>query len=277
MRKEVIAIALSIVLTVVLALTVVPPDASAQDDPAARRIMEMVDARDDGDNQTADIKMILIDKKGNERIRKIASFSKDKGDDTLRLMFFLHPADVKDTAFLTVDYDDPNRDDDQWLYLPALSKTKRIASSDKSGSFMGSDLNYSDMTDRELEEYDYRFYEKGREQTFDGIKTWAIWSHPRSKAVAEETGYAKELHFVRQDNYFVIRSILWIENSGDLKYMMVNRLEQISGIWVATEVQVTRKAGKKTVHKTILKMENVYFNQDLEESMFSVRRMEKGL
>ena len=48
-------------------------------------------------------------------------------------MFFLQPADVKDTAFLTTDYDDPKKDDDQWLYLPALRKTKRIATTDKSG------------------------------------------------------------------------------------------------------------------------------------------------
>ena len=63
-------------------------------------------------------------------------------------MFFLSPADVKDTGFLTYDYDEEGRDDDQWLYLPALKKTKRIASGDKSGSFMGSDFTYADMTDR---------------------------------------------------------------------------------------------------------------------------------
>jgi hypothetical protein len=247
------------------------------DDPEARAIMERVDARDDGDNQTADMEMILVDRSGGERVRKIATFSKDKGLDTMRLMFFQHPADVKDTAFLTIDYDDPERDDDQWLYLPALRKTKRIATTDKSGSFMGSDLNYADMTDRELEDYDYRFYEKGREQTFDGIKTWAIWAIPRSKDVVAKTGYEKELAFVRQDNDFIIRSIHWVENSPDLKYLMVNRLEKIDGIWVANEMQVTRKTGKQVVHKTILKLDRVRFNQDLDEAIFSVRQMEKGL
>jgi hypothetical protein len=247
------------------------------DTPEARAIMERVDARDDGDNQTADMNMTLIDRNGGGRIRKIATFTKDKGADTMRLMFFLQPADVKDTAFFTIDYDDPVHDDDQWLYLPALRKTKRIATTDKSGSFMGSDLNYADMTDRELEDYDYRFYEKGREQTFNGIKTWAIWAIPRSKKVVEEIGYEKELLFVRQDNDFIIRSIHWIENSADLKYMMVNQLEKIDGIWVATDMQVTRKTGKQTVHKTVLQLDNVRFNQDLDETLFSVRQMEKGL
>ena len=153
--------------------------------------MERVDARDDGDNETADVKMILIDKKGQERVRKIARFAKYKGEDKYRLMFFLHPADVKDTAFLTYDYDSPEKDDDQWLYLPALRKSKRIATVDKSGSFMGSDLNYSDMTSMDLEDYDFTFYEKGKEGEVRDQKVWRIWSVPRSKDVIDETGLRK--------------------------------------------------------------------------------------
>ena len=244
------------------------------DDPAARAIMEKVEARDDGDNQTSDMEMILIDKRGNRRIRKISSFSKDKAEDTYRLMFFRHPADVKNTAFLTWDYDDPDRDDDQWLYLPALRKTKRIASSDKSGSFMGSDLTYADMTDRNLADYDF-FYKK--EMAVKGIKAWLIESIPRSKKVIKETGYTKSLLIVRQDNYVVIRAVHWVKDGGYLKYIDVKTLEQIEGIWVSKEMDVTKKKDKKRVHKTILKLNNVKFNQDLDMDMFTVRRMEKGL
>jgi hypothetical protein len=244
------------------------------DDSQARAIMEKVDARNDGDNQTSDMEMILIDKNQKQRIRKIATFSRDKGEDTLRLMFFLIPADVKDTAFLTYDYDDPDKDDDQWLYLPALRKTKRIASSDKSGSFMGSDLNYSDMTDRNLDDYDFTLK---KEMEINGVQTWLIESIPRTKKVIKETGYEKSLLIVRQDNYFVIRAVNWVKDGGYLKYMDVKRLKEIDGIWVATEMHITKKRGKKIVHKTILKLNNVKFNQNLDDEMFTVRRMEKGL
>ncbi len=247
------------------------------DDPAARSIMEKVDARDDGDNQVADMEMILIDKKGKKRIRRIRTFSKDKGADTLKLMFFEHPADVKDTAFLTYDYDDAGKDDEQWLYLPALRKTKRIASVDKSGSFMGSDLNYSDMTSPDLEDYDFGFYEKGKTSEVRGNKVWVIWSVPRTKEVIRETGYKKSLLFVRPKINMVVRAIRWVDQGGYLKYVDVKSLEQIDGIWVATETSVTKKKGKKTVHKTILGLNNVKFNQDLEYDWFSIRRMEKGL
>ncbi|MBW2560599.1 MAG: outer membrane lipoprotein-sorting protein [Deltaproteobacteria bacterium] len=267
---------LMLVLIAFVLLSFAVPFAFA-DDPEARAIMEKVEARDDGDNQVFDMGMVLIDKKGQERVRKIHAFSKDKGEDVLKLMFFQHPADVKDTAFLTYDYDDPDKDDDQWLYLPALRKTKRIASTDKSGSFMGSDLTYSDMTSRNLEDYDYTFYEKGREKDVKGIKTWVIWATPRSKDVVEETGYEKSLLFVRQDNFFVIRALHWVRDGGYLKYMDVKKLDRIDGIWVSTEMHVTKKKGKDTVHKTILKLSDVQFNQDLEFDLFTIRRMEKGL
>jgi hypothetical protein len=200
--------------------------AAVADDARARAIMEKVDARDDGDDQTSDMEMILIDKNKKQRIRKIASFSKHKGNDSLRLMFFRQPADVKDTSFLTYDYDDPAKDDDQWLYLPALRKTKRIASSDKSGSFMGSDLNYSDMTDRNLADYDFTLK---KEMDVNGVNTWLIESIPRTKEVIKETGYKKSLLFVRQDNYFVIRAVNWVKDGGYLKYMDVKTLQQIDG------------------------------------------------
>ena len=87
---------------------------------SARAIMELVDARDDGDNGTQSMEMILIDKNGNKRERTIRSFSRDVEMDTQTIMFFESPADVKDTGFLTYDYDDDDDDDDQWLYLPEL-------------------------------------------------------------------------------------------------------------------------------------------------------------
>ena len=244
------------------------------DDPKARAIMEKVDARDEGDHQTSDMEMILIDKRGKQRVRRIASFSKDFGEDKYRLMFFQHPADVKDTSFLTYDYDDSARDDDQWLYLPALRKTKRIASSDKSGSFMGSDLNYSDMTSRNLDDYDFTLK---KEMEVNGKKAWLIESIPRSDKVIKETGYSKSFLIVRQDNYFVIRAVNWEKSGGYLKYVDVKKLDQIDGIWVASEMHVTRKRNKKTVHKTILNLDNVKYNQKLDDDLFTVRRMEKGL
>jgi len=239
-----------------------------------RAVMELVDARDDGDNATQSMEMILIDKNGNTRERTIRSFSRDVGEDTHSIMFFESPADVKDTGFLTYDYDDDAADDDQWLYLPALKKTKRIASSDKSGSFMGSDFSYADMTDRKLDRYDYRIMES---TDVDGVPVWQIESIPNDEDEIEETGYTKSIVFVRKDNFVVIRSVNWVEKGGRLKYFDVKKLEQVDGIWVPTEMHMTTKKGRATLHKTVLKAHDVRFNQELDEDLFTVRQLEKGL
>ena len=268
--KKVAGLFLSILFTLSLFI----PLSAAADDAKAREIMIKVDERDDGDNSISDMEMILIDKKGKKRIRKIKTFTKDKGEDKQRIMFFLKPADVKNTGFLTYDYDDPERDDDQWLYLPALKKTKRIASSDKSGSFMGSDFSYADMTSRDLEDYDFKLL---KETEVKGTKTWLIESIPRSKEVIDELGYTKSLLFVRQDNYVIIRSVNFVKEGKKLKYFEIKKLELIDNIWTGTELHMTTKKAKKTLHKTIMKFHNMKFNQNLDESLFSVRRLEKGL
>ena len=261
-------------LVAALGLSGAPPGAASDSPASARQIMQWVEDRDDGDDVTSDLRMTLIDKRGNERVRRIRSFSKDFGDDEYQLLFFLSPADVKDTGFLTYDYDDPDRDEDQWLYLPALKKTKRIAAGDKSGSFMGSDFSFSDMTSRELDRYDFRLM---KEAEVHGVPVWQIEAIPRSEEEVDETGYTKSVLFVRQDNHVVIRAVHWVEKGGKLKYLDVKALEEIDGVWVSTEIHMTTKKSGATLHKTILENQNVRFNQGLNDDLFSVRRLEKGL
>lgn len=247
---------------------------SAADDAKARKIMEQVDARDDGDYRTSATRMLLIDKNGKTRERLMASFTRDLGEDVQSMIFFKEPADVTGTGFLTYDYDDESKDDDQWLYLPALKKVKRIAASDKSGSFMGSDFNYSDMTSRNLGDYDFTLK---KEMDVKGDKVWVIESIPRSKDVIEETGYSKSMLFVRQDIHMVIRAIHWEEQGGRLKYFEVKKLDKIDNIWTALEMQMATKQGKKTLHKTIIQFSDVKYNQKISDDMFTTRRLEKGL
>jgi len=241
---------------------------------SGREIMEKVNARDEGDRSKGEMEMILLDKKGKKRIRKLKTFGGKKGKDTLSLMFFLSPADVKNTGFLTYDYNESGKDDDQWLYLPALRKTKRIAAGDKSGSFMGSDLNYSDMTTPDLDLYDYTLM---KETEVRGKKVWQIKAVPKNKDEAEKSGYSKSVIFIRQDNYVMIRAVRWVHKKRRNKYLDVKKLEKIDGIWVSTEMHVTTKTGKKILHKTVLKQNNIRFNQDeVNADLFTVRRLEKG-
>ncbi|MDM8518312.1 outer membrane lipoprotein-sorting protein [Desulfobacterales bacterium HSG16] len=260
------------ILSLAIAGSIIVSTATA-DDIEARKVMEKVDARDDGDHVVSELEMILTNKRGKKRIRRIKGFSKDYGENIYRLMFFLAPADVKNTAFMTYDYDG-EKDDDQWLYLPALRKTKRIASDDRTSSFMGSDFSYADMTKPELVNYDYKLL---KETEVHGHRAWVIESVPKTKKVVDDFGYTRSLFFVRQDNYVPVRAIHWAKDGGKLKYMDVIKLEKIDNIWTSLEISMTTKKGKVTKHKTLLRYHDVKYNQNLGDEMFSVRIMEKGL
>jgi len=243
------------------------------DDANARAIMEKVDARDDGKTLEQDMLMVLINKNGDERTRDLKSYSKDFGVDEHRTLFFKSPSDIKNTAFLTYDYDDSAKDDDQWLYLPALKKVKRIPSTDKSSSFMGSDFSYFDMTDRDLENYDFKLL---KETKVRGHDAWMIESTPRNQKVIDESGYKKSIAIVRKDNYVVVRAINFMTN-GKKKYLDLTKIHEQDGIWLVDEMSMTTKKGKSTLHKTILKFSNLKLNATIEDDVFTTRRLEKGL
>lgn len=243
------------------------------DDATARTIMEKVDARDDGKTLEQEMLMVLIDKNGNERTRDLKSYAKDLGEDEQKTMFFKSPADVKNTAFLTYDYDDSAKDDDQWLYLPALKKVKRIPSTDKSSSFMGSDFSYFDMTERDLENYDFKLL---KETNVRGHDAWMIESTPRNQKVIDESGYEKSIAIVRKDNYMVVRAINFMSN-GKKKYLDLTKIHEQDGIWLVDEMSMTTKKGNNTLHKTVLSFSNEILNGTIEDDVFTTRRLEKGL
>ncbi len=243
-------------------------------DPKALEIMKKVEEKESGDNVISKITMILIDNKKKERVRKISTFSKKKGNDSLSITFFIHPADVRNTGFLTYSHGESEKDDDQWLYLPSLRKVKRIASSEKGGNFMGSDFSYADMSARKLDDFDFEI--KG-ERDVRGHKTWVIQMIPRSESTIEESGYTKTYLCVRKDNNYVVQAVMVMKNDGLKKYLDVKKLEKIDGYWVATETHMTKKKGKQLIHKTILKIDSIKYNQNLSDDLFTKRRLEKGL
>ena len=126
------------------------PSAAMDGAQIARKVID----RDDGQDSTAKIRMLLINKKGGKRFRGLISVVKKYGDVSKIYMRFESPADIKGTAFLT--WENKDGDDDQFLYLPALRRERRIVSSQKSNSFVNTDYTYEDLQSREVEQDDHR-------------------------------------------------------------------------------------------------------------------------
>ena len=263
----------SSLVPVVLAVLALSSWAAHSAGNTAMEIMQRVDARNDGDNRTARLTMTLIDRNNRERRRSLETFFKYRGRDRLNLMFFLAPASVRNTGFLTYDYRSPEQDDDQWLYLPELRKTKRIASANKSQSFMGTDFSYVDMTRRVLEEWNYKLL---GERDVRGKLAWLVEATPASEVVERRYGYAKSVLFVRQDIDMVVRAVHWLTEGQRLKYLDIKTLERINGIWTATELDMRTVRNKETLHRTVMRFEDVRYDQDLDEGLFSLRRLERG-
>ena len=139
-------------------------EAISPDSVDAKAIMDAVEKRNRGDRVLGRIVMTITDNAGRKRQRVVRSWQMDFAEGTRQLMMFESPADVKGTGMLSLDYTSGDRDDDQWLYLPSLNKSTRISSGEKSGSFMGTDLSYADMTKTDPSHYAYSVAAFGKTQ-----------------------------------------------------------------------------------------------------------------
>ena len=155
--------------------------------------------------------MRIIDAKGRERVRKIKMVTKlfDNGDTEKKLIRFMAPADVKGTGLLTYDYKE--KDDDLWLYMPAVRKTRRIVSTEKAKNFMGSEFTYSDMTPPSLD--DFNFNDLGEEE-INGTLCYKIEWIPKNEEIAEENGYSRRITYLGKNNFVTIFYFFHVRTQG---------------------------------------------------------------
>lgn len=246
--------------------------AQAQDNLTGRQIMEKArDAQTLSGTEYVGT-LIIYDKKGNERTRKIAAASRDYPEEAVskRIIRFLEPADVKGTAMLIFDYDD--RDDDMWIYMPSLRKTRRIVSSDKGKSFMGSEFSNSDMAAENMEEFTYNLQ---GEESFKETDCWKIEVLPVDETVAEENGFSRKITWIGK-NDFVMRHALFYDLFEELHKEQTNsdvRLLDAAGqkYQAAEMIMVNVQNGRQS----IMRMDQVLFNPNVKDEYFTTRYLEK--
>ena len=134
-------------------------NAGAEALPAGDEIARRINARNEGEVVSRHVTMAMTDRGGTERVRETKGFRKYFGKEKRVVIFYLSPANIKDTAFLTYDYPEADRDDDQWLYIPAARKVRRISASDRGDYFLGTDFTYEDIrkeTKVGIEDYSWK-------------------------------------------------------------------------------------------------------------------------
>ena len=229
-------------------------------------IMEKIDNRPDGNDRQTVMEMTLVNRRGRKRVRAMVVYSKDYGKDTKSIFYFRKPADVKGVGFLTWGYDNPARDDDRWLYLPALKRSKRISGSSKNDYFMGSDLTYDDMGNRSVSEDVHTLL---REETVDGHACWVVQSVPKDKSYM----YSKVVSTIRKDALITIKADFYDRHGALLKTMVKSDIRKHQGFWTAF---LTKVENVQERHQTILKIEKMKYNRGLKNSLFRATTLERG-
>ncbi len=231
---------------------------SAFADAKGLEIAKKVDKANEGfEGERSEMEMILVNAYGDETTRKMTSIIYEmKNDGDKSKIEFLWPADVKGTRMLTWSH--KTDDDDQWLYLPAIKRVKRISSRNKSGSFMGSEFSYEDLASQEVEKFTHKHL---REEKVDGRDCWAnerIPTDPRS-------GYSRQVVWIDK-GYMNAVKIEYYDRKGELlKTGTFSDYEKIDGFWRAARIDMVNHQTKKKSSLTWKKRE---LQVELDEDAF---------
>lgn len=253
-----------LILTVVL---FIPAILAAQTELSGLQIIEKVYNRPEGDDMQGDLMMTLINSRGNQRIREIKQFIKNFGEMEKKIMFFISPADVRNTSFMNWSYDQAGKDDDQWIYLPALKKVKRISSDSRSDHFMGSDFTYDDLGDRHPSDDNHNLL---REETINGEACYVVESIPKD----DEYMYSRTITWTIKDKWIGLKKEFYDEDGELLKTLTVKKFSQIKGIWI---IMMSEMHNVQKEHTTKMQLSNVILNSGIPANKFTERMMRRGL
>ena len=253
-------------------LGMVPGSLVARAATPGRAIMEKVAQARKLAGSEAVVEMRIINAKGQARIRKLSMATKlfDGGKTEKRIYRFLSPPDVEGTGVLVFDYED--KADDVWIFLPALRKTRRVVSAQRSKKFMGSEFSYGDLNIPELDDFEYSTV---REESAGGEPCWVIDAKPKTQKTANAEGYSRKTYWVSKVTH-AVRKGLYYDLDGELLKELQTRdielLDRKNGRYRSKFMEMTNKQnGRKSEFKT----EKVTFAPDTKDDYFTTRFLER--
>lgn len=241
-------------------------------------IVNKVNSVDDGKQVTRKLTMTMIDKRGKTRVRETQAYRKYYDQEKRTVLFYKKPTNVKGTAFLTFDYKDTAKDDDQWLYLPAMRKVRRISASDRGDYFLGTDFTYEDiMLEGKLELTDYDFSvmrsEKVTFESNESFDTVVLQGTPKNKSIAKDLGYARTVIWIDTATWVVVKADYWNLKDKPLKTLVITDIRKVDNIITRHVLTIDNH---KTGHKTIFQFSDVNYTSTVKDSLFTKRALKQG-
>ncbi|WP_148862967.1 efflux RND transporter permease subunit [Marinobacter fonticola] len=249
------------------------PDASAEELPEGAEIMSFVAARPEGQQVTRNMVFELTDRRDQTRTQEIKAFRRYFGDEKRTALFYTAPANVRGTGFLTYDYASDAKDDDQWLYLPALRKVRRIPASNRGDYFLGTDFSYEEIkSENKVSLKDYEFRTVGKE-TIDGVQLYVVEGTAATADIAKELGYSKAVWRIDPAMWISRKSDYWDVNGNHLKTIKNLQIEKIDDIWTVLQV---RAINHKSGHSTLITSSDVDYQSSIPARTFEKRALVRG-
>jgi len=254
-----------IIRMIMVMMIVTLPVLSASSQSAAE-IMELVASSQKHASSAMELHMNLIDSRGEVRQRTLQTLSSSENDVTKTITVFLSPASVKNTRFLTIEND--SAADEQYIYLPSLAKVKRIAATERSGSFMGSDFSYADMASTTYDTSEATHSIIGTD-TIEGIDCTII------ESVLNISGdYGKTISWVDTERSVVVKVEFYAKDRSSLvKTLVCSRFELIDGKTVARSMVMTVADQS---HSTAVEIMQIKLNIPIRNEYFTVSFLETG-
>ena len=224
-------------------------------------IATMVDNREVPKDIISETTMLLTNRKGKTRTSTILSKSSNNGSK--QILWFLAPLDDKGVAFLKIEHD--NKSDEMRMWLPAFKKVRRISSSKKGDSFMGSDLSYEDMTSRSLEE---NIYKRLEDETLDGKDCFVLEVLPNEDI---KSTYSKHITWIVKESLIAVQEESY-DLGGGLRKKKKFFFVSISDYHVINKIFVE---DVQKIHTTILTMEDIKVDSGLDHSLFQEKNLKR--
>jgi hypothetical protein len=242
-------------------------------------VARQADNRDIGRDGRFDLKMRLFDRQQRVRERELTILTMrpqgaggknaTSGSGDRVLIRFTYPNDIKGTAFLVWEH--PEGEDERFLYLPALARTRRIAGAEAQDSFVGSDFTYEDISGRELDDFTYSMVEADATWTApDGQRVPAYRLESRAKDA--QARFPRVVSTVRKDNFVIVHADIHNRRDERQKIYDVRRLDLVQSIWTLSEIVMTNVA--EQTHTELL-VKSARYNTGLTEADFSRRELER--
>lgn len=223
-------------------------------------------------DSTSDSTFRLVNGNGQERVRETQGQTKliPGTTDNRRVVTFLSPSDIKGTKTLLVEHSE--KDDDIWIYLPALKKVRRLVANNKKDSFVGTDFSYSDVIGQKVEEWNHILL---KEEKIDGRDCYVIEATPKKPETGENSGYAKSTSWIDKASFVAVQAEF--HNGGGILYKRIRskNIQKVDDKKDKWQPMLLEAENLETGHKTVIEFKNYKANVGVSDEVFTTRYLEK--